>query len=223
MYSGTQSLNTGLNTFQFSTPFLYNGSDNLLLIIVDTTGNSVSGNTWRTHTAPFTATRYAYSSTTLYSTTSMPTSGSTSTSRNNVIFGSPCDTLSPCVAPSIAISAITNDGATVNWVAGYTESAWELEYRPLSDTNWVSLGTVYSLSEMLTGLNPNTTYKVRMRSDCGSGEYSFWTEATFTTACGAMTISMGNPWTENFENYTGSTLICWDTPRTFTNGSIIRI
>lgn len=219
VYSGTQSLNTGLNTFQFSTPFLYNGSDNLLLIIVDTTGNSVSGNTWRTHTAPFTATRYAYSSTTLYSTTSMPTSGSTSTSRNNVIFGSPCDTLSPCVAPSIAISAITNDGATVNWVAGYTESAWELEYRPLSDTNWVSLGTVYSQSEMLTGLNPNTTYKVRMRSDCGGGVYSFWTEATFTTACGAMTISMGNPWTENFENYTGSTLICWDTPRTFTNGS----
>lgn len=219
VYSGTQSLNTGLNTFQFSTPFLYNGSDNLLLIIVDTTGNSVSGNTWRTHTAPFTATRYAYSSTTLYSTTSMPTSGSTSTSRNNVIFGSPCDTLSPCVAPAITISAITNDGATVNWVAGYTESAWELEYRPLSDTNWVSLGSVYSLSEMLTGLNPNTTYKVRMRSDCGGGEYSFWTEATFTTACGAMTITAGNPWTENFEAYTSSTLVCWETPVTYTNNS----
>ena len=218
VFDAPQQLHAGLNTFQFSTPFMYNGSDNLLLIVLDMTGSWTSGNTWRTHTAPFTASRYVYQDGSAYSTSAIPsagTQGSTS-ARNNVTFGAACDN-STCATPVVSVSAITSDGATVNWVAGYQESAWEMEYRPLSDTNWISMGTVYSMSEVLTGLTPNTTYKVRMRSDCGGGEYSYWTEVNFTTACGALTVTQDNPWTEDFEGYTSSTLVCWETPVTYSN------
>ena len=217
VFNAPQQLHAGLNTFNFSTPFEYNGSDNLLLIVLDMTGSWTSGNTWRTHTAPFTASRYVYQDASSYSTTSVPSNGYNTTARNNVIFGAACDTTTLCVAPFITISAVTSDGATVNWVPGYQESLWELEYRPLSDTNWISLGTVTSMSEMISGLNPNTAYKVRMRSDCGAGTYSYWNEASFTTACGALTITAEEPWTENFEGYTGSGVqpfVCWATPVT---------
>ena len=218
VFDAPQQLHTGLNTFQFSTPFTYNGSDNLLLIVLDMTGSWTSGNTWRSHTAFSNASRYIYQDASAYSTSSIPASSGTGTSsRSNVIFGSPCDTTTTCVAPLLSISNITSDGATVNWVAGFMESAWEMEYRPLSDTNWVSVGTVYSLSEIITGLNPNTAYKVRMRSVCGGGEYSFWNEITFTTACGAFTVTQDNPWTESFEDNT--TMACFDTPVTYTNSS----
>ena len=219
VFDAPQQLQAGLNTFQFSTPFMYNGSDNLLLIVLDMTGSWTSGNTWRTHTAPFTASRYVYQDGSPYSTTSTPSGGTSTTNRNNVVFGSPCDSTTTCVAPNIAISGITSDGVTVNWVPGYTESSWEMEYRPVSDTNWISMGTVTSMSEIITGLQPNTAYKVRMRSDCGGGEYSFWTEANFTTACGALTVTQGNPWTEDFESYLNSTPVCWETPVTYTTGS----
>ena len=217
VFDASQPLHTGLNTFNFSTPFQYNGADNLLLIVLDMTGSYTNGNTWRTHTAPFTASRYVYQDASAYSTSSIPSSGSqnSTSARNNVIFGSPCDSTTTCVAPHISISGITSDGATVNWVPGYQESAWELEYRPLSDTNWVSMGTVTSMSEVITGLTPQTDYKVRMRSDCGAGEYSYWSEANFTTACGAFTA----PWFEDFEGYTSSQLVCWETPVTYSNGS----
>ncbi len=217
VYSGMPTLQVGLNTFNFSTPFQYNGADNLALIVVDETGSFSSGNTWRTHTAPFGASRYVYQDGSPYSTASTPSSGYTTTSRNNVIFGSPCDTTTTCVAPYVSITGITSDAAVVTWVPGYMESAWELEYRPLSDTNWISVGSVYSMSELISGLNPNTPYKVRMRSDCGGGEYSLWTEANFTTACGAFTVTQTDPWTENFEN--NPTMTCFDTPVTYTNGS----
>jgi len=223
VFDTAQTLQNGLNTFTFSQPFEYNGTDNLLLIVLDMTGSYASGNTWRTHTAPFTASRYAYQDASAYSTASVPTSGtgnSSTTSRNNVIFGAACDN-STCAAPSLNITNPTSDGATVNWVAGYQESAWEMEYRLASDTNWVSMGTVTSMSEVITGLLPNTTYVVRMRSDCGGGEYSYWTAASFTTACGAFTVTETNPWTEDFENYTSSTPVCWETPVTYTNGSSV--
>ena len=219
VFDAPQELHAGLNTFQFSTPFAYNGSDNLLLIVMDMTGSWTNGNTWRSHTAPFTASRYVYQDGSAYSTTSTPSSGTSTSARNNVVFGSPCDTTTTCASPNIAVAAITSDGATVNWVPGYMESAWEMEYRPLSDTNWISMGTVTSMSEIITGLQPNTAYKVRMRSDCGGGEYSAWVEVSFTTACGAFTVTQTEPWTEDFEGYTSSQLVCWETPVTFVNGS----
>ena len=217
VFDAPQQLVQGMNTFEFSTPFEYNGSDNLLLIVLDMTGSWSSGNTWRTHTAPFTASRYIYQDGSAYSTGSTPSGGSESStsSRNNVIFGAGCDTTVNCVAPHINVASVGQNSATITWVAGYTESSWELEYKLESDTTWNSLGTVTSMSEVINGLNANTHYDVRMRSDCG-GEFSYWTETSFTTECGPIDITATQPWLESFESYTSGDFVCWSTPITYT-------
>lgn len=217
VYTGAPTLHTGLNTFQFSTPFSYNGTDNLLLIVIDETGTYSSGNTWRTHTAPFQASRYNYQDSSPYSISSTPASGTSTSSRNNVIFGAGCDTTTTCVAPHMSIAGLSQNSITINWVAGYQESAWEIEYKEATDTLWTTFGPSTASSETITNLNPNTTYDIRMRSDCG-GEYSYWTSISATTECGALTITPTDPWEENFDSYTGSgaqSFICWSTPVTY--------
>ena len=219
VYSGAPTLHTGLNTFQFSTPFSYNGTDNLALIVVDETGSWTSGNSWRTHTAPFQASRYMYQDSSPYSTSSIPSSGSGSSTaeRNNVIFGAGCDTTTTCVAPNTNVTNITPTTADINWVAGYTETAWEIEYKVATDTTWISYGSVTTSPVTLSNLTGNTKYNYRMRSDCGGGEYSYWTSGTFTTDCDAITITPTTPWVEDFESYTGTgelPFLCWATPVT---------
>lgn len=217
VYTGSPTLHTGLNTFQFSTPFSYNGTDNLLLIVIDETGTWTSGNSWRTHTAPFQASRYNYNDNNPYSISSTPASGTSTSARNNVIFGAGCDTTTTCVAPHMSIAGISQNSITINWVAGYQESAWEIEYKEASDTTWTTFGATTAAPETITNLNANTTYDIRMRSDCG-GEYSYWTSISATTECGALTITPTDPWEEDFDSYTGSgaqSFICWSTPVTY--------
>ncbi len=218
VYTGSPTLHTGLNTFQFSTPFNYNGIDNLLLIMIDETGTWSSGNTWRTHTAPFKASRYNYNDNNPYSTSSTPASGTSTTARNNVIFGAGCDTTTTCASPITSVSNITANTADINWVAGYQETVWEIEYKLASDTIWDSFGSVSTSPATLTNLTGNTVYNYRMRSDCGGGEYSYWTSGIFTTECDAITITEATPWTENFEGYSGNgaqPFVCWSTPVTY--------
>ena len=219
VYTGSPTLHTGLNTFQFSTPFSYNGTDNLLLIVIDETGTWTSGNSWRSHTAPFQASRYNYNDNNPYSTSSTPASGTSTSARNNVIFGAGCDTTTTCVAPHTNVSNVTANSADINWVAGYQETAWEIEYKTASDTVWNSFGSVTASPATLTNLTSNTVYNYRMRSDCSGGEYSYWTGGTFTTDCDAITVTSSTPWFEDFESYTGTGELpfrCWATPITDT-------
>lgn len=213
MFDAPQTLAVGMNTFVFDSSFAYNGIDNLLLIVLDVTGSYTSGNSWRSHDAGFTAAKYIYSDGGAYSITSTPSSGTSSavSSRNTVTFGAPCDP-STCAAPNVSVSNVTSNSADVQWVAGYQEAAWELEYRMLSDTEWISMGMVSSMYEQLAGLNANTRYVLRLRSYCGGGEYSAWAIRQFTTNCGAITSL---PYYENFENGVYQTsqdkyINCWN-------------
>ncbi|MCR4681392.1 MAG: fibronectin type III domain-containing protein, partial [Bacteroidales bacterium] len=210
VYNGDVTLSAGWNTINFDNDFEYDGNSNLLLIVDDNTGSWSSTNYFYTTNGASGCGRYVYNDGTNYDPTDV--SGGTAVNyRSNVIFGGECDTTTTCIAPHISISAITSSGATINWVPGYQESAWEMEYRPLSDTNWISIGSVTTSPETITGLTPLTSYKVRMRSDCG-GEYSYWTEADFTTDCGPITITEDTPWVEDFEGYSGNgqqPFVCW--------------
>ena len=70
---------------------------------------------------------------------------------------------------------VTTTVASVDWTAGGTESAWQLEVN----------GTVYSASGhpyTLANLSAGTQYSVRVRAVCGDSLYSEWSTAlTFST------------------------------------------
>ncbi|MBR4136493.1 MAG: fibronectin type III domain-containing protein, partial [Bacteroidales bacterium] len=209
VFDSSHTYATGWNTFNFSTPFQYDGVRNLVLIAVDSNASYTSGNTWRTHSAFTGSARYVYSDGTVYTINPVPSATGTSLStRNNIIFGIPCDSTSTCVSPNVYVSAVTDESVTIAWVAGYSETSWELEYST-DATNWTSEGTVTTSPYTIYNLTSDTPYLIRMRSVCGGGDNSNWTTVQATTPCTSITV----PYFEHFDTAPGSgagnMVSCW--------------
>ena len=202
VYSGSQSLTTGWNTFSFSTPFAYNGTDNLAVIVIDETGSYTTSNQWMSHSASSTLAKYIYQDSAPYSISTTPSSGSsnTTTSRANVKFGGNCDSITVCVAPNVVVTNFTDEEITIAWVAGDQETSWELEYKTADTTDWISVGTVTATTYTFTGLTSSTHYDIRLRSVCSSSENSVWTTVSAFTVCDYIDV----PYTQNFESAAGS-------------------
>ncbi len=210
VFSGNQQLVVGWNTFYFTAPFTYNGTDNLAVIVIDETGSYASGNSWMTHTTSGSLAKYIYQDSSPYSINSTPSSGSSSTvsNRNNVRFGN-CDSVTTCVAPNVLVTNYTDEEITIAWVPGDQETSWELEYKTADTTDWTNVGTVTDNSYTFTGLISSTNYDIRLRSVCSSSEFSNWTTVSAFTVCSYVTV----PYTEDFESATGSGnssfIDCW--------------
>ncbi|MBO6051132.1 MAG: fibronectin type III domain-containing protein [Bacteroidales bacterium] len=216
VFSGDHVFQVGWNTFDFSTPFAYNGIDNLLLIVLDDNDSYVSGNSFYTHASTTNCARYIYTDSAPYSITTVPSSTGTALSvKNNVIFGGNCDSTATCFAPNMYVTNITTTTADVNWVPGYNESDWEMEYALYGDTtNWTPVANPTTGTITLDPLTSNTHYMVRMRSNCGGGDLSAWTIADFRTECGQTSI----PFAENFNSYgSGNSAFpdCWSRHNTY--------
>ena len=215
VYSGSLNCTQGWNTFVLTTPFQYNGTDNLVLVVDDNSGAyDGSSYTFLAHDAGATRSVYYYSDGT-NPDPSNPTSDSpnstTSANRSNVKFFIPCDSTSTCIAPNPYVSSATDNSLTVAWVPGNTETAWELEYHTEADTNWTSAGSVTS-PYTITGLSENMIVVVRVRSNCGAGQTSIWAATSGRTKCPVVNTL---PLEENFDDATSTgpenTAYCWST------------
>ena len=96
-------------------------------------------------------------------------------------------TLCNCEKPAtVNFTNITQTTTTVNWTGNACALKYRLQYRKQGVTAWTtSLITAPTAFKNLTGLLSNTTYEVRMRSDCnatGSVNSGWTTTQTFTTA-----------------------------------------
>ena len=117
-----------------------------------------------------------------------------------------------CYEPaSVVVSEITANSATATWTeSGHGETQWQyaIVEGSAAPSSWSSATT--SKSYTFTGLTPNTSYKVWVRSYCGAEDESeAISSAAFTTPCAAQT-GVG---TENFEGVTagsGNLPGCWN-------------
>lgn len=219
VYSGTHTFTIGWNTFNLTAPFSYNGSDNLAVIVVDETGSYSSSNSFHSHTTTTNLSRYVYQDSSPYSVSSTPSSGTSTATRANVIFGGNCDSTATCFTPNMFVDNITTTSADVIWVPGYDENAWELEYTLFGDSTWTPVANVSGGTITIDQLTSNTHYSVRMRSDCGGGDYSTWTMTDFRTDCGIASI----PFTEDFSSYgTGTNVYpsCWSKHNTYSTTTL---
>ena len=211
VYSGNQTMSTGWNTYNFSMPFDYNGTDNLAVIVIDETGSYTTSNQWMSHTTSSTLAKYIYQDSDPYSISSTPSGGSSSstTSRANVIFGGNCDSVATCVAPNVVVTDYTDEEITLTWAPGDQENSWELEYKTADTTDWTNAGTVNTTTYTFTGLTPYTQYDFRVRSLCSGSEFSNWVSVSAFTVCAYVDV----PYTEDFESGTGtgsgSMADCW--------------
>lgn len=105
----------------------------------------------------------------------------------------------------VAVSNITTNSAEVVWTPIGLETSWQYAYTGTgtTDPNTLTAFTVGIPTVNLIDLQPDTTYKVWIRSNCDGESYGNWsTVRTFTTSCNPTTL----PYTINFEGNTGSGL-----------------
>ncbi|QHI37582.1 hypothetical protein IMCC3317_29620 [Kordia antarctica] len=88
-----------------------------------------------------------------------------------------------CIEPSgLAVSAITQDSATVSWTENNGETAWEYVIQPAGTGIPTGPGTAATSTTVnITSLNPGTNYEVYVRTICGSDASTWAGPLTFET------------------------------------------
>ena len=116
----------------------------------------------------------------------------------------------PPTSPTVVSAGATT--ASLSWVAGGTETLWDVEYgaAPFTPTGTPSVGydDLASPAAALSGLTSETDYVWYVRADCGGDNVnvSAWVgPITFTTACASV---VAPAWSEGFEN-AGTIPDCW--------------
>ena len=207
VYTGNVTWHTGWNVIDLDSVFEYDGISNLALLVLDNTGSYVGTNSFLTHTST-SVSRYVYNDGSAYNPMNMSSTGSTTSSRNNIILGGICDSITTCVPPMVVVSDVAPHTAQVRWAPGYQEDSWIMEYRKAGDP-WVSLGTQTATAYQLTNLLASNSYEVRLRSICADST-SDYTLVTFQTECEYQDTL---PMMENFDQIssTGTTAYpdCW--------------
>jgi hypothetical protein len=98
-----------------------------------------------------------------------------------------CVSFEACPSPSgLAVTNITGDSAQVDWADSPVSNGYEyilaLDGDPAPDAT--STGTPVGTNTLaLDNLSPNTEYTFYVRSDCGSGVLSGWSDVDFSTLC----------------------------------------
>jgi hypothetical protein len=115
-----------------------------------------------------------------------------------------------CPRPSgLTAANVTQTTADLSWVAGGSETAWDLQY----GTSGFALGTGTIINNItnpyqLTGLNPSTTYQYYVLAQCSPTDSSTWEGPySFTTLCGPVSATY-------IQNFDGTTIPnmpnCWN-------------
>ena len=103
---------------------------------------------------------------------------------NIFTFVTNCNSVPLCEAPyALSVSGITDTSATAFWMMSGNSLSWVLQYRSDSTAAWSPDVQADTNIFELTGLVPATTYQLRVKALCGSGNESEWSDTvTFTTA-----------------------------------------
>ena len=112
-----------------------------------------------------------------------------------------------CARPTLgAAENISDEGVSFQWTENGSATQWELQYSTSADFANPTTITRNSIpSYAITGLDAATTYYVHVRSYCGDGLYSDWSNTvSFFTHCTAFNL----PYTYGFEN--ANDFECWE-------------
>ncbi len=127
----------------------------------------------------------------------------------------------PDVENLASTSATDSSSITLSFTtAGTTPYSFNVEYKEAGTTAWQTT-TFYTSPGTITNLTPNTTYVIRVQSDCGNGVGEWSDSIKVTTLCGIAIL----PLTESFETTSTtspSAPTCWSYIKTGTasmNGS----
>ncbi|GEM_PF-692473 len=163
-------------TIVFDTPFEYNGTDNLVVVVDDNTGDYTSSTPFYVFDAPGHA-MYVRSDNTNYDIASISEyTGTKQDVKNQVKFNAAPNRARPT---NLQVTDITYNSATISWEG--EGSRWNVQYRKAGASEWLSTIGTPSKSETLYPLAPETQYQVRVQIYEGSVTEDGWRYAYFTT------------------------------------------
>ena len=194
---------SGWQVIQLDQPFVYDGSENLVIVVSKTMDEYNSG------------LKYKYTSVTnscLYrqddddmSFASHPgtSSGFRAAYRPNLKLTIDVITDFCYAVTNLAFSGLTATDAVISWTGNQSAISYILQYKT-PDLSWENAPSVelYDTSYDMAGmLMSSTDYEVRVASYCGD-DTSSWKTIAFTTPCSPVSTL---PFAENFDAYEGST------------------
>jgi len=198
VYSGDYTSAEGYNMFVLTTPFIWDGTSNIL---VDVCYGSVEyeepyGQVFVYGTADDSS-RFVISDEDALCGEDTDTANAFKP-QARFIFSAPPS----CFSPSgITFSALGASTATVSWTApaNAPSNGYEYYYSATNTApNDATVGTPVTTgtTASITGLTSNTQYYIWVRGNCGAGNSTWSQSATFRTPCEAV----GIPYSENFES-----------------------
>ena len=235
VYQGAEAVAMVANawtTFTFDTPFAYNGTDNLVIGVLDLTGSWSSGMSCRAFTAANQA-LYKYQDAGAY--------GIDGTYNGTVQTGSIAATKSQIVLGGIQQAHPAPTGLTatphpttadLSWTENGTATQWEVAYK-LSTAEEFTTVVVNTNPYTLTGLTGETAYNVKVRAYYSETAQSQWSAVVnFTTqpACPAPTaLASSNltassatlTWTAGYEE--SDWVLQYGTSYSFTEGTYTEV
>lgn len=99
-----------------------------------------------------------------------------------------CD---PTIPSGVSASTIGGNGATINWNT-VTNTTYTIRYRTTGTSSWTT-NTAATSTYTISGLAPNTSYEVQVRSICADGNTSGYSSSiSFTTTDVQLTYCASN-------------------------------
>lgn len=192
VYAGNLVVTSGVFSFDFTTPYTYNGGN--LIVEILTTG--ATGNWFGS------SNQGCYGMDSIGSTySSMSTPNYTSFLPKTTFTEAP--TCFPVI--NLAATSVTSTGLTLTWSDDVNSSATYTIYN-MADTTVVASaisGTTYTISN----LDANTLYTYGVAADCGGGDVASIATLSVRTSCATYTA----PYTWDFEDMpTDSAPLCWN-------------
>lgn len=192
VYAGNLVVTSGVFSFDFTTPYTYNGGN--LIVEILTTG--ATGNWFGS------SNQGCYGMDSIGSTySSMSTPNYTSFLPKTTFTEAP--TCFPVI--NLAATSVTSTGLTLTWSDDVNSSATYTIYN-MADTTVVASaisGTTYTISN----LDANTLYTYGVAADCGGGDVASIATLSVRTSCAAYTA----PYTWDFEDMpTDAAPLCWN-------------
>ncbi|MBR6441510.1 MAG: fibronectin type III domain-containing protein, partial [Bacteroidales bacterium] len=212
VYTGPLNCTQGWNHFEFTTPFAYDGSSNLLIVVHDNSGDyNGSAYTFANHSTAAGRSRYVQNDSSPYTISSVTGGTSQSVTTNMKLNFTGCSQYSTCAAPLVRVNRVGSRDAEIVWAAGMSETAWDVEYRMTSSPSWTTAVTgTTSMNYTLLNLQPATEYKVRVSHYCAADDTTYATILDITTDCEPYHV----PFFENFDSYVASSATqlgrCWN-------------
>lgn len=192
VYAGNLVVTSGVFSFDFTTPYTYNGGN--LIVEILTTG--ATGNWFGS------SNQGCYGMDSIGSTySSMSTPNYTSFLPKTTFTEAP--TCFPVI--NLAATSVTSTGLTLTWSDDVNSSATYTIYN-MADTTVVASaisGTTYTISN----LDANTLYTYGVAADCGGGDVASVVTLSVRTSC----VTYTAPYTWDFEDMpTDAAPLCWN-------------